>query len=594
MRIRFWGTRGSIATPGPGTVRYGGNTACVEVRSSADTLVVLDCGTGARSLGLELAALPQPSSGHLLIGHTHWDHIQGLPFFSPLFSPGNDWQVYGPRGLGQSLAQTLAGQMQYVYFPVAVDQLAADVTFHDLVEGDVELGEVHVQTQYLNHPAVSLGYRLSVDGAVLVYASDHEPHDPALAQGGDLMSSPADARHVEFLRGADVVIHDTQYLGSEFATKAGWGHSTVEYVVDAARLAGVGTMVLFHHDPSRDDDALDGLLALARRRAVVIGYDGEIVAAAEGQVLDIQPGRGATGPSSTGRSATYVPEGAALTASVFLAAQDPAVRSIIEAAADAEHFPLADWVGQDELDGTVVVVDHDATTDGPDAVRRLLDSSLSAGLSIIRFTRSRPPVDADTSLTDWLVWPASLGHVRTKLRAAVLRRACRWQSAPLPADEPRRVASLGALGILDSQPEERFDRLTRLAARSLDMPMAMISLVDSDRQWFKSSYGVPVRQAPRDQSICAHAILEPELFEVPDLLEDDRFADNPVSPRVRYYAGVPLVLVDGSRVGTLCVADDKPRVLNDAQRAELKALAAEVQDELQQAARRGSVEESWS
>ena len=331
MRIRFWGTRGSIATPGPGTVRYGGNTACIEVRSDAGALAVLDCGTGARELGIALAAEAKeagtPSRGSLLIGHTHWDHIQGLPFFTPLFAPGNAWQVYGPRGLGQSLAQTLAGQMQYVYFPVAVDQLGADVTFHDLVEGELDIDDLHVTAQYLNHPALTLGYRIEADDGVLVYASDHEPHDPDLAHGGDLLASPADARHVAFLQGADVVVHDTQYLGAEFAAKTGWGHSTVEYVVDAARLADVGTLVLFHHDPTRDDAAVDALLAMARARAERSGYLGRIIAAAEGSELEVVRRPAVPARAQDGRSATFTPRAEDLTASVLVAARDPGCAS---------------------------------------------------------------------------------------------------------------------------------------------------------------------------------------------------------------------------------------------------------------------------
>ena len=239
MRIRFWGTRGSIATPGPSTVRYGGNTACVELRSDAGTILVLDCGTGARPLGAALVEEQLSPSGAVLLGHTHWDHIQGLPFFEPLFRPGGRWDLYGPRGLGASLAQTLAGQMQYQYFPVSVEQLGADVSYHDLVEGAFEVGDLVVRTQYLNHTALTLGYRIEGDGAVVCYLADHEPFDSSLGAGGDLASSGEDARHVAFMAGADVVIHDAQYDAEEYETRRGWGHSTVEYVVDAAVAAGV-------------------------------------------------------------------------------------------------------------------------------------------------------------------------------------------------------------------------------------------------------------------------------------------------------------------------------------------------------------------
>ena len=177
MRVQFWGTRGSLAKPGPTTLRYGGNTSCVEVRTADGTLVVLDCGTGAHDLGLKLAAsTKQPLRGHLLITHTHWDHIQGFPFFAPLFARGNEWDIYAPGGLGQQLEVTLAGQMEYTYFPITLAQCGAAIRFHDLTEGSFEIGTLRVTARYLNHPALALGYRLEADGVVVVYAVDHEPH----------------------------------------------------------------------------------------------------------------------------------------------------------------------------------------------------------------------------------------------------------------------------------------------------------------------------------------------------------------------------------------------------------------------------------
>src|SRR6266481_7182330 len=177
MRIRFWGTRGSLAKPGPATVRYGGNTSCVEVTAPGGTLIVLDCGTGAHDLGQHLAASRElPIRGHLLITHTHWDHIQGFPFFTPLFVPGHVWDVYGPGGLGGRLEEALARQMEYAYFPSTLEQPGATVRYHDLVEGTFTLDDVCITTRYLNHPGLSLGYRLEGDGVVLVYATDHEPN----------------------------------------------------------------------------------------------------------------------------------------------------------------------------------------------------------------------------------------------------------------------------------------------------------------------------------------------------------------------------------------------------------------------------------
>jgi phosphoribosyl 1,2-cyclic phosphodiesterase len=293
MRVRFWGTRGSIPKPGPGTVRYGGNTACVEVRSDSGTLVVIDCGTGAHDLGqtllAEAKAGARPLRGHVLISHTHWDHIQGIPFFAPLFVPGAEWDVYAPRGLAQSLRDTLAGQMQYTYFPITLEHMGAAVRYHDLVEGGFRVGDIDVRAQYLNHPALTLGYRLEADGAAVVYACDHEPFARRLATGEGEIDGQ-DRRHAEFLAGADLVIHDAQYTAAEYPAKVGWGHSTVEYAAAVCRHAGARRLALAHHDPLRDDDALDRVVDEARR-----GQDGkapplDVFAAAEGLSVELEAG----------------------------------------------------------------------------------------------------------------------------------------------------------------------------------------------------------------------------------------------------------------------------------------------------------------
>ncbi len=178
-----------------------------------------------------------PLRGHLLISHTHWDHIQAIPFFAPLFVPGHEWDVYAPRGLVGSLRETLCGQMQSTYFPVALDQLGATIRYHDLIEGEFSIADIQVRAQYLNHPALTLGYRLEADGAIIVYACDHEPYSRHLAAGhGEI--SDSDRRHAAFLADADLVIHDAQYTADEYASRIGWGHSTAEYAMYVAQLAG--------------------------------------------------------------------------------------------------------------------------------------------------------------------------------------------------------------------------------------------------------------------------------------------------------------------------------------------------------------------
>ena len=310
MRVRFWGTRGSIAVPGPETVRYGGNTSCVEVQTEDGTLLILDCGTGAHQLSRQLAGLGIVRA-HVLIGHTHSDHIQGLPFFVPTFLLGSHLTIYGPAGIDRSFPRAISGQMDYAYFPVPITHVDADLHFQELGEEEFTVGNVTVQTQYLNHTAPCLGYRITAGGRVLVYATDHEPNAENLWRSDraprdytpGAMLHAGDARHAEFLRDADLVIHDAQYLASEYPQKVRWGHSTVEYAVDVAMAARAKRLVLFHHDPLRTDAALDRLLAHATERAAAAGSSLEVLAAAEGMELRLAE----RGPGTTAERGPQAP-----------------------------------------------------------------------------------------------------------------------------------------------------------------------------------------------------------------------------------------------------------------------------------------------
>src|SRR5688572_23877255 len=341
MRIRFWGTRGSLAKPGPTTLRYGGNTACIEVRTADGTLIVLDCGTGAHGLGQALqASSAGPVRGHLLITHTHWDHIQGFPFFAPLFVPGNTWDIYAPGGLGPRLEETLAGQMESTYFPVTLDQLGATVRYHDLSEGVFSLAGVRVTARYLNHPALTLGYRLEAAGVTLVYASDHEPHSRHLPDAPNLSGAAStgspvhqeDEGHIAFLRGADLVIHDAQYTVAEYTQKLGWGHSPIEYAVDVALAAAAKRLALFHHDPWRDDASLHRLVKVCRQRVAACGSRLEVFAAAEGQTIELPEG-GLTPRRVAGREETaalaHAGEAAAAAETVLIVDDEPEIVALV-------------------------------------------------------------------------------------------------------------------------------------------------------------------------------------------------------------------------------------------------------------------------
>ncbi|HVA24092.1 MAG TPA: response regulator [Chloroflexota bacterium] len=284
MIVHFWGTRGSIAAPGPSTVRYGGNTSCVQI-TSGDVLIVLDCGTGLRELGLNLmAASAGPIEGHLLVTHTHWDHIQGFPFFVPVLAPGNRFTIYSARGIEKQLEDIFAGQMDYTYFPLRLAQLQSDVSFVELAEETFSIGHVEVTGQFLNHTTLTMGYRLSSGGRSVVYATDHEPFGrmrPAGDPAGTFIHE-GDRRLVSFAAGADVLIIDAQYTEEEYPKKVGWGHGTVEYAVEIGLAAEVKQLLLFHHDTIRSDQQLAGLEAKARTLVAKRGATMEVLAAAEG------------------------------------------------------------------------------------------------------------------------------------------------------------------------------------------------------------------------------------------------------------------------------------------------------------------------
>ena len=285
MKVRFWGVRGSIAAPGPKTVRYGGNTPCVELEAAGETIIV-DAGTGIRDLGFDLMrrASGKPVTAKLFIGHTHWDHIQGFPFFTPVFLPTSKISVYGMRGTTKPFYDIMAGQMSTTYFPVQMKDLASKPDFIEL-NAPVELGPVKVSYHFLNHPGMTVGYRFEHAGKVVAYISDHEPYGKLNPKGE--FSDKEDALVAKFVSGADLLICEAQYTADEYKLKRGWGHSTFEDVLDLASKAEVKRMALFHHDPLHDDDKLDARLAeslavLSSRKLAI-----ECFAAREGMVVEL-------------------------------------------------------------------------------------------------------------------------------------------------------------------------------------------------------------------------------------------------------------------------------------------------------------------
>ena len=285
VQVRFWGVRGSIPTPGFETARYGGNTSCVTVEPERSAeggpteLFILDAGSGVRLLGLDVLKQKRlPIRAHVLLTHTHWDHIQGFPFFAPAFIPGNELTVYGAAGSEEDLQATLAGQMLHRYFPVSLEQLGATIRFAAVQPGVQEIGTARVTVAALNHPGKTVGYRVETGGCSVAYVTDCEPL-------GSLPALEMDPAVLALARDADVLIHDAQYTDAEYPTKVGWGHSPLSFVVDVALAARAKRLMLFHHDPTRVDTQLDALVEQARERASGSGL--VIEAAAEGTTIEL-------------------------------------------------------------------------------------------------------------------------------------------------------------------------------------------------------------------------------------------------------------------------------------------------------------------
>jgi phosphoribosyl 1,2-cyclic phosphodiesterase/CheY-like chemotaxis protein len=290
--VRFWGVRGSIPTPGPSTIFYGGNTSCVEVRADGE-LIVLDAGTGIRSLGnqLEKEFKDKALSLTLLLTHTHWDHIQGFPFFLPAYNPKNHLRILGYEGATNSLAETLSGQMESPYFPVGLEEVPANIKVEELKEMDFQVGRIRVKAWFVNHPGICVGYRLETSAGSVVYVPDVEPFHRLRSQPAseepEGQASVEFARHedrklVEFVDNADILIMDSQYDAAEYQAHLGWGHACVDDVVSLAVLGRVKQLFLFHHDPGHDDETVSRLVAHARQLVLDQGAETHVEAATEG------------------------------------------------------------------------------------------------------------------------------------------------------------------------------------------------------------------------------------------------------------------------------------------------------------------------
>jgi phosphoribosyl 1,2-cyclic phosphodiesterase len=261
MQVRIWGCRGSLAAPGADTVRYGGNTSCVEVRLASGHALVLDAGTGMRPLGVAMAQ-DLPVELHILLTHLHMDHLQGLGFFRPLFAPDLSIHLWGPTSPVQRLEERIARYMSPPLFPVHLDDIPSQIAFCDAPEAAVTIGSATVRATKVTHQGPTVGYRIEEDDQVLVYLPDHEP-----SIGNDLRTVPTDwMSGYDLAHDAHVLLHDAQYRDHEYGAHVGWGHSSITDTIEFATKAGVERLVLFHHDPYHNDDDLEELLEEARAK----------------------------------------------------------------------------------------------------------------------------------------------------------------------------------------------------------------------------------------------------------------------------------------------------------------------------------------
>lgn len=251
MRAKLWGTRGSLASPGPHTIRYGGNTSCVSIEGKEGTILVLDAGTGIRALGTALSE--EIRCVHILLTHLHMDHLQGLPFFSPLRKPGVEVHIWGPPSISRNLRQRVLRYLSPPLFPLSLREISNELFFHDLPFAKIDIEEFEIQADLIIHPNPTIGYRISQHGRCLTYLPDHEPAigAPRFPYSKEWTSG------FRLAEGSDILIHDAQYFDNEYPERIGFGHSSLSHAFNFAKLVETKEFVPFHHDPSHGDDLLD-------------------------------------------------------------------------------------------------------------------------------------------------------------------------------------------------------------------------------------------------------------------------------------------------------------------------------------------------
>jgi diguanylate cyclase (GGDEF)-like protein len=442
MLIRFWGTRGSIPSPGPGTVHFGGNTSCVELQSNDGNLFIFDCGTGIRELGRSLLSKPDPPARvHILIGHTHWDHIQGFPFFAPVFLPRTEINIYAPLGFQRSLEDAMSGQMQYSYFPVKLQELSGRIYYTELDEGFFRIGDCLVETQYLNHTAPTIGYRVTEGSTSIAYITDHEPF---WQSDGAEFQHPGDQLHVDFVRDVDLLIHDAQYSEEEYKDKVGWGHSPMGYVADVAAAAAVKRLALFHHDPTHDDAWIKEQELKLSRKLGTLEPPIEVFAAAEHMELQIEGSGVRYAPARESALEHRTTAGQR----VMLVSPDPSDLTLMERtlAEDGLVLMSASSISSAlrraaKFLPAIAIVDGRMMEDDSEFLESLRQMAGNGSLPVIVLTSGRK-ISQSTAwtdkFTDFLDGPFSPPMLRSRVRAwisrTVLGQSVPAATAPIPEE----------------------------------------------------------------------------------------------------------------------------------------------------------------
>ena len=280
MKLTFWGTRGSIPSPGPNTIKYGGNTTCIEVRLEDGTLIIFDAGTGIRNLGSELVKSRKNKVINLFISHSHWDHIQGFPFFTPAYLEDTTINIFGCPPTYDKLQEILTNQMESKYFPVNFGELKAKIIFKEITNGYHKIGDATFSFIENNHPGTAYGFKVTESGCNMVFITDNEliPIDNKTTRWEDFL---------DFCKDADLLIHDAQYLNSELLNSSGFGHSSFEQTLDLGLQANVKQLIFFHHNPNRTDSELDYILNNVQDKLMDLDRDIIISAAQEGLTIDL-------------------------------------------------------------------------------------------------------------------------------------------------------------------------------------------------------------------------------------------------------------------------------------------------------------------